>query len=100
MPVSTYNIIKTTNIFTEPPGGIVMGLQTCGLNLNNAQKELYPHGTPGFPCAAYEGFYTDRPEQTIPWHWHEELEIAYVKSGSIKFQIPSGSFLLTQGDCR
>ena len=34
-----------------------MGLQTCGLNLNNAQKELYPHGTPGFPCAAYEGFY-------------------------------------------
>lgn len=99
MPVSTYNIIKTTNIFTEPPGGIVMGLQTCGLNLNNAQKELYPHGTPGFPCAAYEGFYTDRPEQTIPWHWHEELEIAYVKSGSIKFQIPSGSFLLTQGDC-
>lgn len=99
MPVSTYNIIKTTNIFTESPGGIVMGLQTCGLNLNNAQKELYPHGTPGFPCAAYEGFYTDRPEQTIPWHWHEELEMAYVKSGSIKFQIPSGSFLLTQGDC-
>lgn len=76
-----------------------MGLQTCGLNLNNAQKELYPHGTPGFLCAAYKGFYTDKPEQTIPWHWHEELEIAYVKSGSIKFCIPSKSFLLTQGDC-
>lgn len=76
-----------------------MGLQTCGLNLNNMQKELHPHGTPGFPCAAYKGFYTDKPEQTIPWHWHEELEIAYVKSGSIRFRVPTKSFLLTQGDC-
>ena len=76
-----------------------MGLQTCGLNLNHVQKELHPHGTPGFPCAAYDGLYSDKPEQSIPWHWHEELEIVYVKRGSLKLRIPSKSFLLTQGDC-
>lgn len=78
---------------------VFMGLQTCGLNLNHVQKELHPHGTPGFPCAAYDGLYSDKPEQSIPWHWHEELEIVYVKRGSLKLRIPSKSFLLTQGDC-
>lgn len=76
-----------------------MGVSTCALNLNHVQKELHPHGTPGFPCAAYEGLYTDTPKRSIPWHWHEELEIAYVKTGSLKLWIPSKSFLLTQGDC-
>lgn len=76
-----------------------MGLQVCNLNLNDAKKQLYPHGTTSFPCAAYEKLYTNRPDQAIPWHWHEELEIAYVKSGTLKFQIPSKSLLLTKGDC-
>ena len=39
-----------------------MGLQTCGLNRNHAQKELQPHGTVEFPCAAYASRHTD-----VPW---------------------------------
>ena len=76
-----------------------MGLQVCSLNLDDEKKQLYPHGTAGFPCAAYQRLYMDRPEYVIPWHWHEELEIAYVVSGTLKFQIPAKSFLLTKGDC-
>lgn len=76
-----------------------MGLQICSLNLDDEKKQLYPHGTAGFPCAAYQRLYMDRPEYVIPWHWHEELEIAYVVSGTLKFQIPAKSFLLTKGDC-
>lgn len=76
-----------------------MGLQVCSLNLDDEKKQLYPHGTAGFPCAAYQRLYMNRPEYVIPWHWHEELEIAYVVSGTLKFQIPAKSFLLTKGDC-
>lgn len=75
-----------------------MGLQKCGLNLNDAGKELKPHGTVEFPCAGYHEFYTDKPEKVIPWHWHEELEILYIKDGRLRLQLPAEVFCLGKGD--
>lgn len=76
-----------------------MALQECGLNLNKASKELQPHGSLDFPCAAYCSSHLDRPEDVIPWHWHEEMEIVYIESGQMEVRIPSRAFLLEQGDC-
>ncbi len=76
-----------------------MALQHCSLNLDKTAKELRPHGDLGFPCAGYSSYYTDKPEDTIPWHWHEEIEIIYMESGQMKVRIPSKSFLLKPGDC-
>jgi len=76
-----------------------MGLQVCGLNLNRAGKELQPHGTYEFPCAGYSARYTDEPEDIIPWHWHEELEAAYVKEGAMRLRIPARTYELKAGDC-
>ncbi|WP_411335228.1 helix-turn-helix domain-containing protein [Ruminococcus gauvreauii] len=76
-----------------------MGLQKCGLNLNRVSRELQPHGTYDFPCAGYTSLHTDKPEDAIPWHWHKEIEIIYVRDGTIKLQIPAKSFLLKKGDC-
>ena len=75
-----------------------MGLQKCGLNLNHSQRELQPHGTAEFPCAGYESRHTASPEDIIPWHWHEELEIAYVAEGIMELRIPGQSYVLRQGD--
>lgn len=69
-----------------------MALQECGLNLNRVSKELQPHGSPDFPCAGYLSSHRDRPEDVIPWHWHEEMEMVYVESGKMKIKIPSKSF--------
>lgn len=76
-----------------------MALQECGLNLNRVSKELQPHGSLEFPCAGYSAVYTDRQEDIIPWHWHEEMEIAHIASGKMEIKIPSKSFLLEKGDC-
>lgn len=76
-----------------------MGLQKCALNLNRAGRELQPHGTPEFPCAGYSSVYTDRTEEVIPWHWHKEIEIVYLKSGNLKLQIPGKTFYLKEGEC-
>lgn len=76
-----------------------MALQKCGLNLNGALKELQPHGNLAFPCAGYASDYTEKQEDIIPWHWHEELEIIYIEEGRMKIEIPSKSFLLQTGDC-
>ena len=60
--------------------------------LNREQKELKPHGTKGFPCAGYDSCYTDNPEDFLPWHWHEEMEIIYIAEGALRVKIPSGIF--------
>lgn len=75
-----------------------MALQKCGLNLNRACKELQPHGTLEFPCAGYSERYTSHPEDAIPWHWHEELEILYLKAGRMKLQIPGKTFHMAERD--
>lgn len=76
-----------------------MALQECGLNLNKASKELQPHGSIEFPCAGYSSGHTDRLEDVIPWHWHEEIEIIYIESGQMELKIPSNTFLMEKGDC-
>lgn len=76
-----------------------MALQECGLNLNKVSKELHPHGSLEFPCAGYSSSLTDRQEDSIPWHWHEEIEIMYIEHGQMNIKIPSKSFLLEKGDC-
>lgn len=76
-----------------------MGIQKCGLNLNRMQKELQPHGTFDFPCAGYSEWYTDKSEPSIPWHWHEEIEMISMKNGTLHLQIPSKTYSLEKGDC-
>ena len=51
-----------------------MALQKCGLNPDQRARELKPHGTAAFPCAAYEDWYGEEGRPEVPWHWHEELE--------------------------
>lgn len=75
-----------------------MGLQKCGLNMNDRQKELQPHGTIAFPCAAYESKHGDKTSDAIDWHWHEELEIIYLKEGTMKLQIPANEYKIKAGD--
>ncbi len=76
-----------------------MALQECSLNLNRELKELKPHGTIDFPCAGYDCYYVNRPEDAIPWHWHEELEIIFIKEGRLEVKIPSKTFYVEAGDC-
>lgn len=76
-----------------------MGLQKCALNLNSDGKELRPHGTLEFPCAGYLGYYTDKPENIVPWHWHEEFEIIYIEDGALIVNLQGESYCLEKGDC-
>ena len=74
-----------------------MALQECGLNLNRASNELQPHGSIEFPCAGYASRHTARPDDVIPWHWHEELELVLITEGQMNLKTPSVSLLLQKG---
>ena len=45
-------------------------------------KENRPHGTPENPFSQYHISDVNRAFQ-IPVHWHDELEIIYVKKGKL-----------------
>ncbi len=74
-----------------------MALQKCMLNLNQRLKELDPHGTLEFPCAGYSSYYTDREEESIPWHWHEDLEIIHIVEGCLELKMPSETVYIEAG---
>ena len=68
-----------------PVGGMKMISRKKEMGvLNKEQKELRLHGTKGFPCAGYESHYTDNPDDVVPWHWHEEIEIMYIEEGDLE----------------
>ncbi|WMC91795.1 AraC family transcriptional regulator [Kineothrix sp. MB12-C1] len=74
-----------------------MALQQCMLNLDSTGRELSPHGTIDFPCAAYS-HHCISPWDEIPWHYHEEIEIIYIAEGTMKVQIPGKAFKVREGE--
>lgn len=65
---------------------------------NQNQKELKQHGSEGFPfLVSYESL--SRYESgSFQWHWHPEIEITYIHSGQIHYQVNQSSFHLKEGD--
>lgn len=70
---------------------------TCSLSTNSAQKELQPHGTSEFPCAAYASTLGNLPADAVPWHWHEEIEVIFLQTGTMKLQIPGKEYYFHAG---
>ena len=60
-------------------------------------KENKPHGTKDDPFSTYHIKNADRSFQ-IPVHWHDELEIIYVKGGSLTVSISGESYIGKPGD--
>ena len=60
-------------------------------------KENKPHGTKDDPFSTYHIKNAGRSFQ-IPVHWHDELEIIYVKGGSLTVSISGESYIGKPGD--
>ena len=58
-------------------------------------KELVIHGTPQFPIGCYHDVLH---EMVVPWHWHEELEVAIVVEGSAIITSGSEKYIISEGN--
>ncbi len=56
-----------------------MALSACASVTDTTGRELVEHGATAFPIACY---HDDLEKNEVPWHWHEELELVIVTSGS------------------
>lgn len=75
-----------------------MALQECTIHTDEDRREVRPHGTIEFPCAGYDSVYSAEAVNRIPWHWHEDLEVIYLKSGTLDVRVPGKSFCMKPGD--
>lgn len=60
-------------------------------------KENRPHGTPEYP---YTQYFIHKPRRAfhIPVHWHDEVEIIFVKKGKVTISIQEEVFHAQPGD--
>ena len=72
-----------------------MALSSCGSVADRQGRELTVHGTSLFPIACYRD---DFAVDTVPWHWHDELEFIIVDTGTAVVAVDGENYLIRQGD--
>lgn len=76
-----------------------MLIDVCSVSVDASRRELQIHGTPDFPCAAYEISFLKHGPDDVPWHWHDELEFTLVMEGEPEFRAPGLAVSAGAGDC-
>lgn len=73
-----------------------MALGVCVPVFTDQQgRELIQHGTPLFPAACY---HDNISEADVPWHWHDELEILVVETGTARVSVNGTDHTVQQGE--
>jgi AraC-like DNA-binding protein len=71
-----------------------MALSICDSKTDAQGRELIEHGTTFFPIACY---HDDLQKLAVPWHWHDELEVAVITEGQAIIAAGSEKILLGPG---
>lgn len=73
-----------------------MALSSCKPVVTDRQgREAIEHGTPLFPVACY---HDNISEADVPWHWHDELEIMVVETGTARVSVNGTDRIVAQGE--
>ncbi|MBQ8559677.1 MAG: AraC family transcriptional regulator [Tyzzerella sp.] len=62
------------------------------------QKELKDHGNFAFPVNISIEEIQSYEKGLFLWHWHPEVELTFILSGEIEYQIEDNTYILTSGD--
>ncbi len=69
------------------------------LKTNDNLQTIRPFPDPSFPFIITHLNMAQLPVPYIPWHWHDEFEFVWVKSGFLTIGTSDGSFTLQPDDC-
>lgn len=75
----------------------MISMQTPQLSVNENMRELTPHGSAAFPIQYYVDELSNFPNQTIPLHWHPELEFYIANGSSVHIQLGKTNICLEDG---
>lgn len=71
----------------------VRGLQYC----TGSKEEFLPGMAVDFPYIASRAELSRFAGRVAPWHWHKEVEIFYMESGTLEYTTPKGSQIFSAG---
>ena len=66
--------------------------------VDKSLKETTNHGTAEFPFAVYLDDFSDFQNGYICWHWHDEVQITFIKEGEFTCQIENKKISMHPGD--
>ncbi len=72
-----------------------MAVSECLCAIDDNGLELVEHGTSAFPIAIY---HDNLAEETVEWHWHQEMELILVREGESLVTSGSQKFVVKEGD--
>lgn len=72
-----------------------MALAECNVRTNRQGRELVEHGTALFPVACY---YNNLAEDSVAWHWHDELEVIVMEEGEAIVAAGTEKYHLRKGE--
>ena len=72
-----------------------MALSVSVDRVDETGRELLTYGTEDFPIAFFDD---DLTKISVPYHWHDELEIVIITGGSVRMRIAGIEFVLKTGD--
>ena len=72
-----------------------MALSVSVDRVDETGRELLTYGTEDFPIAFFDD---DLAKISVPYHWHDELEIVIITEGSVRVRIAGSEFVLKTGD--
>ena len=62
-----------------------------------SKEENLPYDTPDFPYLASRAELNSYPEPFAPWHWHNAIELFYMKSGRLNYYTPHKNLVFPAG---
>lgn len=72
-----------------------MAISSCNTVTNEQGKEIVSHGIALFPITCC---YNDLKDESVPWHWHDELEAVIITEGQAIVAAGSEKHLIRQGN--
>lgn len=87
------NFLRSSNLRKKEERQSLMQIIT-----NQFQKELKKHGSDHFPFLVSYQRLSEYDSNSFMWHYHPEIEITYIKKGSMHYRVNNQSFHLKEGD--
>lgn len=87
------NFLRSANLRKKEERQSLMQIIT-----NQFQKELKKHGSDHFPFLVSYQRLSEYDSNSFMWHYHPEIEITYIKKGSMHYRVNNQSFHLKEGD--